>query len=284
MKHSQLLPGVLAMGVVVSLPGSAQEDPEKSGATTPPIEIPAEGDDASADPEAVKADSSYGLGYRTGGEFGQQYGNFGITPSDLDMEKFMKGFLDGFEGGEPEVSEEKLGEAMQAFGDMLQAREQELAEENLQRGQAFLEENAGKDGVTTTDSGLQYRVLEEGGDETYVEPKEGEPSKQFMVHYRGTLIDGTEFDASAEGEPVPMDMNVIEGVKEALTTMPVGAKWELFIPSELAYGEQRRSAEIGPNSALIFELELEDIQDAPAANGGMPFQMPEGHPQPGQER
>ena len=122
---------------------------------------------------------------------------------------------------------------------------------------------------------MQYEVLAKGGDEKYVAPKEGEPpaDKQFLVNYKGTLIDGTEFDASPEGQPVPMTLQVVEGFKEALTTMPVGAKWKLFMPSDLAYGEERRSADIGPNSVLIFELELTKIEDAPARQG-MPFPMP----------
>jgi len=99
-----------------------------------------------------------------------------------------------------------------------------------------------------------------------------------MVNYKGTLIDGTEFDASPEGSPVPMTLQVVPGFKEAITTMPVGAKWKLFIPSELAYGAERRSAEIGPNTTLVFDLELVEIKDAPAApeGGGFPVPVPQG--------
>lgn len=228
------------------------------------------------DPAVMKTDSSYGLGYRTGGEFGQRWGNFGVTAGDIDNEKFFAGFMAGFNGDEPGIDAEKLGAAMQALGNMLQEREKELGEKNLAEGKAFLEENAKKDGIVTTDSGLQYEVLEKGGDTKYVEPKEGEPEKQFMVNYKGSLIDGTEFDASPEGQPVPMTLQVVEGFKETITTMPVGAKWKLFVPGDLAYGEQRRSADIGPNQTLVFELELVEIKDAPAPQhpGGMPFPMP----------
>jgi FKBP-type peptidyl-prolyl cis-trans isomerase len=99
-----------------------------------------------------------------------------------------------------------------------------------------------------------------------------------MVNYKGTLIDGTEFDASPEGAPAAMSLSVIDGFKEALSIMPVGAKWKLFIPSKLAYGEERRSADIAPNSTLIFELELVEIKDAaPApAGGGFPLPIPGG--------
>ena len=97
-----------------------------------------------------------------------------------------------------------------------------------------------------------------------------------MVNYKGTLISGKQFDASPEGEPVPMTLQVVEGFREALTTMPVGAKWRLYLPSKLAYGEERRSADIGPNSTLIFDLELLKIEDAPPAPQGLPFPMPQG--------
>ena len=182
----------------------------------------------------------------------------------------------GFKGDEPGVDPEKLGAAMQALGDMLQKREKELGEKNAAAGTAFLAENGKKEGIVTTDSGLQYQILEKGGDTKYVAPKEGEPEKQFMVNYKGSLIDGTEFDASPEGQPVPMTLQVVEGFKEALTMMPVGAKWKVFVPGNLAYGEQRRSADIGPNQTLIFELELVAIEDAPAPAhpGGLPFPMP----------
>ena len=233
---------------------------------------------AAPSPAATKADSSYALGYRSGGSFAQEFGRYGVTLDDLEMDLFIKGFTAAVKGDKPEVAEEDLQAAMAALGTVLQEREKEAAEANMAAGKKFLEENAKRDGVTTTESGLQYEVMEKGGDTKYVEPKEGEPEKQFMVNYKGTLIDGKEFDASPEGSPVPMTLQVIPGFKEAITTMPVGAKWKLFIPSELAYGAERRSAEIAPNTALVFELELVEIKDAPPApeGGGFPVPMPQG--------
>lgn len=288
-------PGVLALGLATMITAAAQnegtaEKPAAAPATTPPVAItpptattppaavPTETPAAPIDPAKVRTDSSYGLGFRTGGEFAQNYGQFGISAADIDTDFFIKGFLAAFKGDKPEVSEESLKAAMQALGETLQVREKEDAAKNLEAGKKFLEENAKREGVVTTKSGLQYEVLEKGGDQKYAAPKEGDPEKQFMVNYKGTLIDGTEFDASPEGEPVPMGMQVIEGFKEALTTMPVGSKWKLFIPSAMAYGEQRRSAEIAPNSVLVFELNLVEIKDAPPAppGGGLPFPMPEG--------
>ena len=286
MKTRILIPGALALGLTALAHAETKAPEAKAKAAEKPAaesaEKPAEKPAAPVDPAVVKADSSYALGFRTGGSFGQEYGRFGVTAADIEAENFTKGFLAALKGNKPELSEEKLKNAMQALGDLLQKREQELATKNLEEGKKFLEENGKRKEVTTTKSGLQYEVLAKGGDKKYEAPKEapkeGEaaPEKQFDVRYKGTLINGTEFDASPEGQTVPMTLQVIEGFKEALTTMPIGAKWKLFIPSSLAYGEQRRSVEIGPNQTLVFELELVDIKDAPARQGGLPFSMPQG--------
>lgn len=262
---------ITASGLAIAQ-DTPKEAPKKDSAEQAPAAAP-------ADPAQTKDDSSYALGYRSGGAFAQEFGRYGVKLEDLDMEKFMAGFTSAVKGGKPEVAEERLQAAMSALGEMLQQREKDAAAANLESGKKFLEENGKREGVTTTKSGLQYEILEKGGENKYVEPKEGEPEKQFMVNYKGTLIDGTEFDASPEGAPVPMTMQVIPGFQEALKAMPVGSKWKLFIPSELAYGEERRSAEIAPNTALIFELELVEIKDAPpaaSAEGGFPVAPPQG--------
>jgi FKBP-type peptidyl-prolyl cis-trans isomerase len=274
----KFISGALAFSLVaITSAQTPPVSPEKSAATTPAIEVPAK---PKLDPAVVKADSSYALGFRTGSTFSQQFGRFGVGADDIQQENFIKGFMVAVKGDKPELSEEKLQAAMQALGDLLQVREKETATANMEAGKKFLEENGKRKEVTTTKSGLQYEILAKGGEEKYVAPKDAaKDNKQFMVHYKGTLISGKQFDASPEGEPVPMTLQVVEGFKEALTTMPVGAKWKLFLPSNIAYGAERRSADIGPNSTLIFELELVKIQDAPAApEGGMPFPMPQGAP------
>lgn len=281
----KFIPGALALGLIASTSAApkpaadksapaktAPAAPAKSEAVTPAVEAPAK---PKLDPAVIKSDSSYALGFRTGGGFAQQFGKFGVGAADIDSETFLKGFMAALKGGKPELEEAKLQAAMEALGEMLQGREKIAAAANLEAGKKFLAENGKRKEVTTTKSGLQYEVINKGGAEKYVAPKEGEKAadKQFLVHYKGTLIDGKQFDASPEGAPVPMTLQVVPGFKEALTTMPVGAKWKIFMPSELAYGEERRSADIAPNSALVFELELVKIQDAPAApEGGM--QMP----------
>lgn len=227
---------------------------------------------APASAEDTRADSSYTFGY----QMGQQLKGYGIEAGDVDSESLLKGFSAGVEGEEPGISKERVQAAMEAVAGMVQEREEALGAKNLEAGKNFLEQNGKREGVVTNESGLQYEVLEKGGEEKYVVPKEGEPSKLFMVNYTGSLIDGTEFEASPEGSPVPMNLNVFPGIKEALTSMSIGAKWKLFIPSELAYGSERRSPEISPNSVLIFELELVEIKDAPAATEGGGFPVPGG--------
>jgi len=287
------IPNALALGLIAAATAQSPAAPAApTTAVTPAVSVAPDAKEVPAvpetpakpalDPAVVKTDSSYALGYRTGGSFARQFGRFGVSVADLDTESFLKGFLAAFKGEKPGLDEEKLQAAMQALGDLLQGREKESAAANLEKGKKFLEENAKRAGVVTTASGLQYEVLAKGGEEKYVAPKEGdadakEGSKEFLVNYKGTLIDGKEFDASPAGKPVPMTLQVVPGFKEALTTMPVGAKWKLFIPSALAYGEERKSADLAPNSVLIFELELVKIQDAPPQQQ-MPFQMPGGAP------
>ncbi len=224
----------------------------------------------------VKSDSSYGFGFQSGRRFAAETSRYGVTAADIDKQAFIDGFFAAFAGEEPKLDEARVQAAMRALGTVLQAREQELGAKNLAAGKAYLAENGKRDGVVTTPSGLQYEVLEKGGDQRYQTPADGQPDNtRFMVNYRGTLIDGTEFDASPKGKPVAMTLQVVPGFKEALTTMPVGAKWRLHIPSALAYGEQRRSPEIGPNSVLVFDLELVEIQKPePTKAVTPPIQIP----------
>lgn len=263
----KLIPGALAIGMAAIASAQTKE-------ASPAADSPAE---PVMKPEEVRDNSSYYFGYNTGMDFARNVSRFGIKSSDVDGQNFLKGFVDAMEGGEPQITQVQMQQAMQLLGDMLQKRERAIGETNLEKGAKFLEENGKRKGVVTTDSGLQYEVLAKGGDEVYAAPAEGEmPNKQFQVHYKGTLIDGTEFDASPAGETVTVDLQVVPGFREALTTMPVGAKWKLFLPADLGYGERRASADIGPNSVLVFELELVSIQDAPPMPQGLPFPMPQG--------
>ncbi|EJL70159.1 FKBP-type peptidyl-prolyl cis-trans isomerase [Chryseobacterium populi] len=140
--------------------------------------------------------------------------------------------------------------------DMLFKRKKEQAEKNLNEGKAFMEENAKKEGVVTLPSGLQYEIITEGDG---AQPKAKDTVK---CHYHGTTIKGEVFDSSVKrGTPASFPLNrVISGWTEALQLMPVGSKWRLFLPPNLAYGEEQISKEIGPNSTLIFEVELLGIK------------------------
>ena len=142
-------------------------------------------------------------------------------------------------------------------------KEKMKGQENVAKGKAFLEENKKKAGVQTTASGMQYIVMKEG---TGAKPGLND---KVTTHYHGTVIDGTVFDSSVErGQPASFPVSgVIPGWTEALQMMPVGSKWKLFLPSELAYGERGAGGKIGPNSVLVFEVELLSI-DAPDAPQG----------------
>lgn len=139
-----------------------------------------------------------------------------------------------------------------SVSERLRAMFNDKAEANLQAGQAFLAENAQREGVVALPSGLQYEIITEG---TGAKPG---PTDTVTCHYHGTVIDGRVFDSSVQrGKPASFPLNrVIKGWTEALQLMPIGSKWRLFLPAHLAYGSQQVSAEIGPNSTLIFEVEL----------------------------
>jgi FKBP-type peptidyl-prolyl cis-trans isomerase FklB len=196
---------------------------------------------------------SYSYGLRYGSSLKQQ-------SIEIDPEVFAKGMKDALSGAETLVTEKEAREIITAYQKELRARQEEqdkvLGEKNKKQGEAFLAENAKKEGVKTLPSGLQYKVITEGTGPT---PKTNET---VIVHYRGTLIDGTEFDSSYKrGEPYTTPVNfVIKGWTEALQLMKVGSKWQLFIPSDLAYRERRSGRLISPNSTLIFDLELLSIK------------------------
>lgn len=196
------------------------------------------------------------ISYILGLSMGEQFKRGGV---DLDIDAFVLALKDIEAGAEPRLSEDEVQMAMRALQDRQaaeQAKMQEgakvVADANQKEGQAFLAENKSKDGVVVTDSGLQYKVLTAGSG------KKPAASDNVTVHYRGTLIDGTEFDSSySRNEPATFPVQgVIRGWVEALQLMQEGAKWELYIPSELAYGPGGTSGAIGPNATLIFEVEL----------------------------
>jgi FKBP-type peptidyl-prolyl cis-trans isomerase FklB len=179
---------------------------------------------------------------------------------DVSTEKLLKGLKDGLSGEKPLLTEDQVKETMTALQkDMMEKQAAAAKEEgakNAADGEKFLAENKKKEGVKTTASGLQYKVTKEG---TGVSPKE---TDMVVVNYKGTTLNGTEFDSSYKrNEPATFPVNrVIKGWTEALQLMKPGAQYQLFIPANLAYGDRGVGKDIGPNSTLIFEVELIGIK------------------------
>lgn len=201
------------------------------------------------------------LSYTIGMDIGESLAGQDM-PLDIDI--VIQGLRDSFLGEETLLTQEEKQAEREKFiqqrQEQLQQQRSEEARINLEEGQAFLAANAEKEGVTTTESGLQYRVIAEGDGER------PDADDRVTVHYRGKLINGVEFDSSySRGEPATFGLNqVIPGWTEGVQLMREGAKYELFVPSDLAYGEQGRPGPIGPNSTLIFEIELLEVSPQPA--------------------
>jgi FKBP-type peptidyl-prolyl cis-trans isomerase FklB len=198
------------------------------------------------------------VSYSIGMDIGMTLKNQSI---EVDPAILSRGIKDSMSGQKPLMAEQEIRDTIAAFQKEMMAKQQELAkqmgEKNKKQGEAFLAENKKKEGVKTLASGLQYKVIKVG---TGKKPK---ATDTVTTNYRGTLVDGTEFDSSArQGKPATFPVNgVIPGWTEALQLMEEGAKWQLFIPSNLAYGERgTQGGPIGPNAALIFDIELISIQ------------------------
>jgi FKBP-type peptidyl-prolyl cis-trans isomerase FklB len=197
------------------------------------------------------------VGYAVGVNLGM---NWKRQEIDLDLEQLLRGLKDSTSGGKTLLSEQEVREVLNKFQQEMMAKQQEKrrleGEKNKKQGEEFLAANKAKPGIVTLTNGLQYKVIAEGTGDI---PK---PEDTVTVNYRGTFIDGNEFDSSAKaGRPYTTRVagGVIRGWTEALTRMKVGAKWQLFIPPDLAYGETGRG-NIPPNTTLLFDVELVSIQ------------------------
>jgi len=217
-------------------------------------------------PSSVRADDAFKtdqdkVSYSMGVDMGRNLQKQGI---EIEPDLLLQGLKDGIAGGTMKMTDEQMQTTMQTFiqgmREKAQTKEKAQGEENKTKGDAFLEENKKKDGWKTTPSGLQYKVITTG---TGDKPK---ATDTVVTQYRGTTIDGTEFDSSYKrNEPAEFPVNaVIPGWTEALQLMTVGSKWQLAIPSSLAYGENA-PPQIGPNSVLLFDVELVAIKK-PDAN------------------
>jgi FKBP-type peptidyl-prolyl cis-trans isomerase FklB len=202
--------------------------------------------------ESMREKVSYCIGLQTGRNLVQQF-------ADLDVNLLSEGFQDSLIGKTPKLAPEEIHNVLLSLKQQVEAQQKEyiskLADENKKMGESFLTQNKVKEGVVTLASGLQYKVLKKGAGAT--------PTLFDVVtaHYKGTFIDGRVFDSSYDrGEPQAFPVNqVIPGWSEALQLMKVGDKWQIFIPSYLAYGESGFRDAIPPNSTLIFEMELVGI-------------------------
>ena len=229
--------GLMAAGLLIAIPANAQE--------VAPLETP-------------KQHASYAIGLSMAGQLGQG----GLTLEEIDPAALAQGVIDALNEVDPRVSDEQieaglaeLSKKMEAKQASAQAAAEGAASAALEAGRAFLEQNKAADGVTTTDSGLQYKV------ETAGEGDSPAASDSVSVHYEGRLLDGTVFDSSYQrGAPASFGVGqVIPGWTEALQLMKPGAKWEVWIPSELAYGPRGAGGDIGPNEVLNFTIELIEI-------------------------
>jgi FKBP-type peptidyl-prolyl cis-trans isomerase len=265
---------ICAAGILSIAPAQAQETPAPKPSQTAPSKPAAPktstspaatkpGSATTAKPAAAplalttpKQKASYAIGLNIGKSLHRD-------SVDVDPAIVARGLRDALAGGKVQMTDDEIKAALTALQVDLKKKQDEklmvLGEMNKRKGEEFLAANKAKDGVVTLPSGLQYKVIKEG---TGPKPTTND---SVVVNYKGTLIDNTEFDSSYKrGEPATIPVSgVIKGWTEALQLMPVGSKWELYIPSDLAYGPRAPSAEIGPNATLLFEVELLSVQPKP---------------------
>jgi FKBP-type peptidyl-prolyl cis-trans isomerase FklB len=257
---------VLGIGIALQVPVASAQTGTSGTAAKPPATQSTSSGAAAAKPPAAKppaaaqttlkdqkAKNSYALGMNLAHGLKTQ-------PLDLDQAAFIQGVKDVLAGGKTLMSDDEMAAALTVLQTEMTAKVAEkakqLGEANKVEGASFLAANKTKPGVVTLPSGLQYKIITAG---TGPKPTAADT---VLCNYRGTLINGKEFDSSYKrGQPLSIGVgHVIKGWTEALQLMPVGSKWQLFIPSDLAYAEHGAGADIGPNATLIFEVELISIQ------------------------
>ena len=219
-----------------------------------------------AELKTPKDKASYSVGYDIGRDIKQQ-------EVDINTDLLLKGMKDALTGAKTAMPEQEMKETLQKVQQEMLAKQRErmqkLAEKNKKEGDAFLQENKKKEGVKTTASGLQYRVL------AYGKGAKATVNDMVLINYKGTLINGAEFDSSYKrGQPATFPVKgIIPGVSEALQMMNVGSKYQFVIPPEIGYG-MNPAGPIGPNSVLIFEIELLEIKKAQASPSKAPAKTP----------
>lgn len=259
--------GIACVAAGLSLAACNGDQPGEAPPEQPSQESTAQQTPGSAALDSEQARYSYTIGYQIGSSLKQRL-------EDIDGAVLAQGVQEGLAGGEARLKPEEMQTALQGYQQMQAKKIADRAQAAAEEGQAFLEANRNKDGIEETESGLQYQVLTPG---TGAQPGADDTVE---VQYRGTLLNGQEFDSSyARGEPVTLPVNgVIPGWQEALQLMKEGAKWKIFVPPQLAYGEQGAGEAIGPNETLVFEIELLSIKDEADKAG---TDQPEASEQPG---
>ncbi len=209
------------------------------------------------EPKGLK-DQKEKLSYVIGVDIGKAMQKQGVQ---VDADLVARGIKDGASGGKLLMTDQEIQETMMAFQKEMRAKQEEASkqagEKNKKEGEAFLAANQTKEGVKALPSGLQYKVIKAGSG------KKPKATDTVVTHYKGTLLDGTEFDSSYKrNQPATLKVNgVIRGWTEALQLMEEGAKWVLYVPAALAYGDRGAGPQIGPNATLIFEVELISVQE-----------------------
>ena len=254
-----LAAGFMILGIVQAQQSPPKSTPQTSPATTPKPPVAKPGSAVAKKPTVLtlntqKDKASYAIGLNIGKSMHKD-------SVDIDPSILLRGLKDGLAGSKPLLTDDQARAAMVTLQTEMRKKQEAKAlvqgEANKKEGEAFLADNKTKDGVVTLPSGLQYKILKEG---TGPKPV---ATDTVVCNYKGTLLDNTEFDSSYKrGQPATFPVGgVIKGWTEVLQLMPVGSKWQLFIPSELAYGARGGpGGSIGPNATLIFEVELMSIQ------------------------
>lgn len=267
--RTMVMVGVVLLGSAVAQQPAAK--PQPAAAKNPAAQLPEAPAAKAQAPSAFSSDKekvSYAIGMNIGEGLRKQ-------EIDVDPNVLLQGLKDALSGGKTLMTNDEMGKTFQQLQASLRSKQEErvkvVGETNKKEGDAFLEANKTKPGVVALPSGLQYKILQQG---TGAKPVS---SDVVVCNYKGTFINGTEFDSSAKhGAPATFPVTgVIKGWTEALQLMPTGSKWQLFVPPALAYGERGAGSDIGPNATLIFEVELVSIQEKPKPAAPAPSPAPE---------
>jgi FKBP-type peptidyl-prolyl cis-trans isomerase FklB len=274
--------GLMILGIVQAQQTPPTSTPQTSPATTPKPPAAKPGSTVAKKPAVLtlktqKDKASYAIGLNIGKSMHKD-------SVDVDPSILLRGLKDGLAGSKPLLTDDEARAAMVTLQSEMRKKQEEKmlvqGEANKKEGEAFLADNKTKDGVVSLPSGLQYKILKEG---TGPKPV---ATDTVVCNYKGTLLDNTEFDSSYKhGQPATFRVSgVIKGWTEALQLMPVGSKWQLFIPSELAYGARGGpGGGIGPNATLIFEVELMSVQPKAEVQVPKPTPSPNPNPSPNQQ-